>query len=143
MSLRSGWVAVPPAPCDATGNDEAARGPYYVEPRLIARVKMTDAGPRVVPRVKPLVHSAGHIKAICDAPGSPYIAITRDEASAHARVADDLAEARERIASLEAEVATLRSGVGAIDVQALASALVVPLRNEFRAKPGPKPKDAA
>lgn len=138
MSYRTGWVTTPPAPCDATGNDEAARGPYYVEPTLIARVKLTDSGPRVIPRVKPLVHSAGHIKAICDAPGSPYIAITPEEAAGHAEVAEELASARARIEELESEIELLRSAAGAIDVQALASALVVPLREQFRLKPGPK-----
>ena len=142
MSVE-GWVRTPPAPCEATGHDEPQRGPYYVERTLIAKVTMTPTGPRVLPRIKPLVHSAGHVKAICDAPGSPFVAITPDEAAAHVQTADDLAEARARVAELEAELDTLRAGIGAIDVQALASALVVPLRDEFRSKPGPKPKAAA
>ena len=49
-----------------------------------------------------------------------------------------------RVEELEAEVASLRSTAASpIDVQALATALVVPLRQEWQRRPGPKPPKAA
>ncbi len=142
--IRTGWVQAPPAPCYATGNDEPARGPYYVESIMVARIGMgADGALRPQTPVRPVVLSVGHLRTICDDPRSPVRLITPEEAAAHLQAADDLAGARERIAELESELAALRSGLGAIDVQALASALVVPLRDEFARKTGPKPKAAA
>lgn len=129
----------PPAPCHATGKDERNGAPYFVERTLIAEVVAGPNGPQVRPRIRPLVHAASWIKTICDTPGSPYVALTRAE-FARLQDRDELAL---RVEELEAEVAALRDTQTVVDVEALASSLVIPLRSHFASKPGPKPKTAA
>lgn len=136
------WVERPPAPCHITGKDAPDGGPYLVEDFHYAAVVAGESGPRVLPRILPVVHAASWIKRICDAPGSPFVAITHEQAMAHEVTRDELDEARQRIEELEAEVASL-TAAPPIDVQALASALVIPLEGHFARKTGPKPPRAA
>ena len=81
---------------------------------------------------------------MAEAPGSPFVLLTQEEWEESQHVLTERDIGLERIEELEAEVASLRSTAASpIDVQALASALVVPLRQEWQRRPGPKPPKAA
>lgn len=140
--MSDSWQTTPPAPCHRTGNDTPERGPYFVENFHYAEVTPGPTGPQVLPRVRPIVHSAGWIGRILDSPYSPYAKVTKDELAELQRALEDARAERDemelRLAESQATVST-----SPVDVEALASALIVPLGEHFARKSGPRPKAAA
>lgn len=64
--------------------------------------------------------------------------LTLEEAADHQATVEQRDDLAARVEELEAELYALRQTSSSIDVQALATALVVPLRQEWQRKPGPK-----
>lgn len=138
------WVDAPrkmPFRCRRTGLDAAADGPFFEESLAYAEAGVGDD------RELTLYHSPAWILSMCSQPGSPIVAMMRDEYEAleanSANVGALIYEQETRIEELEAEVALLRQTNSAIDVQALTNGLVVSLEEHFAKKTGPKPKQAA
>ena len=137
----------PPFVCALTRNGGDEVGPFirtqlrYLEPFLDGDQI------RVQPQVNTLYLSAQAIREMCNVPDSPLVAVSREAIEGQeAHIAEQavmLGERDEHIERLEAELATLRAGQSSVDVEALASALVIPLKSHFAAKTGPKPKAAA
>lgn len=141
------WTENPPAPCHRTGKQEPNGGPYFVEDHYTADVKMGERGPQVLPRIRPLVHSASFIKRICDAPGSPWVAVDPavlegQEAQIEAQ-AQMIADLEATIDELRGQIETMRSIDMRLDADALAERVVIQLEDRLPKRPGPKPKAAA
>lgn len=138
------WVDAPrkmPFRCRRTGLDAAADGPFFEESLAYAEAGVGDD------RELTLYHSPAWILSMCSQPGSPLVAMTREQFDEQqAELADSAADRESlsnRVEELEAEVALLRQTNSAIDVQALTNGLVVSLEEHFAKKTGPKPKQAA
>jgi hypothetical protein len=114
-------------------------GPYYEESLGYSEVGGDD-------RHLTLYHSADWIRAMCEAPGSPFVLSTRAEHEARLKEAETLKEELEvyknRVAYLENAYDRVLQPPP-IDVEALANALVVPLGNTFARKAGRKPREDA
>lgn len=138
----------PPHVCAFTRSDQPDVGPFVKTPLAYLTPVQDEAGEmRIVPVINTLYLSAQAIREMCETAGSALKAIPRDQydalATNEARLAMELDDAQERIRELESALELAESGQTSVDVEALASALVVPLRSHFAAKPGPKPKAAA
>lgn len=135
-----GWVDRPPAPCHVSGKDEPKPyQPFFVEGFHYAEVTRGPQGPVATGRVRPLVHAASWIKRMCDAPGSPFVCLTVEEAAAFEAARQDredllieLDEARAQIAELEQHVSP----------SSLAKAVVIEMQ-EFQKQQKPSRKPAA
>ena len=130
------WVPQPPAPCHRTGKDDANGGPYFVEKTLVAEVVAGPNGPQVRPRIRPIVHAASWVKSMCDAPGSPFVALTREEVADYEKTAEAHDDLLLKVEELEAEIEARKSLDGLIDTEAL----VISLEQHFAKKAGAKPR---
>lgn len=132
------WQERPPAQvaCHRTGKDDAKQGPYFVEAFAYSQVVSGPEGQRWS-QVKPLVHAASFIRSVCDAPGSPFVLFTIDEAAQREAELDEL---RERVAELELQLEEARSGP--IDHDVFISNVVSILDSRYAKKTGPKPAAA-
>ena len=133
------WVSVPrkaPRKCRRSGRDTEADGPYFEDSLGYCEAPGDD-------RELTQYISVGWLKAIADAPGSPIVVLDREDFYKLNLVLDEQAL---RIQELESQIAEPRETVvSPVDVDALASALVVKLnpRPVNPAKiPGPKPRAA-
>lgn len=146
------WVARPAKPpfrCHKTLKDKEADGPFYEEGFSYFEGFLDPTRNEVLPAPGPprtLYHSAGHIRAICSAPGSPFVLLERPE---HEKLLRDLHlataerdEAHERIDELEAEVERLRRQ-NPTSAAAIAEALRAEMDERYARKPGPRKKTAA
>jgi len=136
------WTDTPPVPCHITGRIEAKPGqPYLVEEYLHSPAVAAPDGKNLMPapRLRPLVHAASQIRRVCELPGSPFVLLTREEAAEQEAIRKHRDELLSEVEELTAELETLRSNTGAIDVQALANGLVIQLDERYARKAGRKP----
>ena len=136
------WVQAPrkaPYRCRRTGQDSPSAGPYYEESLGYCEAPGDD-------RELTLYHSPQWIRTMCEAPGSPLHVTTAAEHEATrqhlAHLEAELEAANNRVDELEAENDLMREAP-AVDVDALAQALIIPLGNTFARKTGRPPKAAA
>lgn len=138
----------PPHVCPFTRSGAPDVGPFVQTPLAYLTPVQDEQGEmRIVPVINTLYLSAQAIREMCAEPGSPLVAVDRTKhdalATNEARLSIELDAAEQRIRELESALEIAESHQNAVDVEALASALVVPLRSHFAAKSGPKPKAAA
>lgn len=137
FALSDTWVTTPrkaPYKCRRSGRDTEAEGPYFEDSLPYCEEAGDD-------RELTQYISVGWLKAIADAPGSPIVVLDYTEHQALLSQIDDLTA---QVEALDAKIAEPpETVVSPVDVEALASALVIPLQSHFAKRPGPKPKAAA
>lgn len=131
------WVSVPrkaPYKCRRSGRDTEAEGPYFEDSLGYCEAPGDD-------RELTQYISVGWLKAIADAPGSPIVVLDYTEHQALLAQIDRIAD---QVEALERQAAEPQETiVSPVDVEALASALVVKLEQPAPKRPGPRPKAAA
>lgn len=134
-----------PFRCPLTLRDAQADGPYYSTGLAYYEVQQTPQGPRPGPLTE-LVVAPQAIREACAADGSPLVVHDRAEHQARldyiADLERDLEETRAALEEARDENSRLKAAP-AVDVEALANALVVPLSSKFQRKSGRPPKAAA
>ncbi len=128
------WVPVPPQfphRCHRTGQSEEADGPFFCEGWWFA--ELVEPG-HIDDREHQLIHSAQWIREMCEAPGSPFVLLTKEKSE---ELAVRLAQAQDRILALEADIAGRPEEIhlAQIDFDAL--------DERYAKKTGPKPKAPA
>lgn len=144
-----GWVDTPPFfpfRCPLTLRDKPEDGPYYSTGMRYFASQATDAGEQPTGLPSALFLSPQAIREACAAEGSPLVVHDRAEHQARldyiADLERDLEETRAALEEAQDENSRL-TAAPAVDVQALADALVVPLNTHFAKKAGRPRKDAA
>ena len=136
------WVEKAPVPCRATGRDDSG-GPFVVEDIRMFRAEMTAEGVQLGSTyAMPLVASASYVRRMCDAPGSPFVLLTRDQFAEMNALAGEHGALTARVAELEAELESARALESTVD-KVLSNGLLERLDERFAKKTGPKPKAAA
>lgn len=144
--MSNTWVAAPrhpPMRCHRTYKARPEEGPFFEEDFLYTEY----GGDRELR----MYHAASWVREMCEAPGSPFVLRTREQAERDAgllaALEEDRAAMQERIAALEAELDGRPPAPAPLDADALAAALhprlVESLGNTFARKPGRKPREAA
>jgi len=143
-----GWVDSPeryPHTCALVRNGEAQVGPFYDTGIDYFRPQVENGQLGVIPKLCRLYLSAQGIREFTQLNGSPMVTVPRanhQEAEAEIeRLSDELADTAAMLVEAQAELASLKAQPP-IDAEALAQALIVPLRSHFASRPGPKPKAA-
>ena len=103
---------------------------------LVAEVVAGPNGPQVRPRIRPIVHAASWVKSMCDAPGSPFVALSHEEFDSYVVASVERDDLLLKVEELEAEIEARKSLDGLIDTEAL----VISLEQHFAKKAGAKPR---
>ena len=134
------WMDRPPVPCHRTAKDEPKSGqPFFVEDFHYIDVVRGPQGPQAGGRVKPLVSAASWIQRMCDAPGSPFVCLTVEEAAALEAARQDREDLLVEIDELRAQIAELEQHVNPTQ---LAQAVVIEMARVQKQKSKPAPEAA-
>ena len=134
-------MTTPPAPCHATHKDEPNGAPYFVEDFLYGHVIRTPNGGTVTERrLRPLVNANSWIRAICEAPGSPYVAVPKEQHEATVRRMEEM---RQEIEALQEANDNLNAILDETPPQIDLSQFVEQLDDRYARKSGRKPKAPA
>ena len=133
------WQPVPrkmPYRCRRTGQDSVAAGPYFEESLGYCEAPGDD-------REMTLYHSVQWLQHMAEAPGSPLVVMHRDDHETLMARMHTLEVENDDLRQRYDESQSSPNPQAPIDIEALASALVIPLESHFARKAGRKPRDAA